>query len=454
MFKQLINQQREFFQTGATKELSFRLEALTKLAETIKSFESDIMNSLKADLNKSNFDAYSTEIGVVLNDIRFIKKRLHKWVKPKRVKTPLTHFGTSSYIYAEPYGVSLIIAPWNFPFQLALAPVIGAIAAGNCAIVKPSEYTPKTSKIIAQIFAEIFPESFISVLQGGVDVSQSLLKEPFDYIFFTGSPQVGKIVMKAAAEHLTPVTLELGGKSPCIVHKDAHIKHAAKRIAWGKYLNAGQTCIAPDYIYVHEAVKDVFIKTLKTYVKKLYSDHPLKNESYTRIIHKNHFNRLKEFLNDGEVVIGGKVDTDKLLIEPTVMTNITWENRIMKEEIFGPILPVLTYGNLPEVYDGIENSPNPLALYLFTENKTVEKEILKTIPFGGGSINDTVYHFANPHLPFGGVGTSGIGAYHGKASFETFSHHKSVLKQTTRFDIPLRYPNVKNGLQKIKWFFK
>src|SRR5690625_2069743 len=361
-YERLIKKQVDFFKSGHTKNYEFRKRSLKQLRKAIKKNEGKITAALNKDLNKSAFESYSTEIGVLLNEISFVLKHLKSWMKPKRVKTPMTHVGSSSYIYSEPYGVTLIIAPWNFPFQLAITPLVGAIAAGNCAIIKPSEFTPHTSAVIKEIISHNFGSEFISVIEGGIETNQALLKQAFDYIFFTGSPQVGKIVMKAAVEHLTPVTLELGGKSPCIVHKDAHIKHAAKRIAWGKYLNAGQTCIAPDYIYVHEAVKDVFIKTLKTYVKKLYSDHPLKNESYTRIIHKNHFNRLKEFLNDGEVVIGGKVDTDKLLIEPTVMTNITWENRIMKEEIFGPILPVLTYGNLPEVYDGIENSPNPLEI--------------------------------------------------------------------------------------------
>jgi aldehyde dehydrogenase (NAD+) len=379
---------------------------------------------------------------------------LRKWVKPEKVKTPLTHIGSKSFLYSEPYGVVLIVAPWNYPFQLAIAPLIGAIAAGNCAIIKPSELTPRTSEILARLVEEIFPKEYISVVLGGVEESQSLLNEKVDYIFFTGSVAVGKIIMEAAAKNLTPVTLELGGKSPCIIHKDANLKVAAKRIAWGKFTNSGQTCIAPDYLYVYQSIKAEFLHHLKDAIRELYGENPLDNPNYTRIVSEKHFNRLKSFLNDGEILYGGKSNPKTLIIEPTVLANITWEDSVMKDEIFGPILPVLEYDVLAHVIEGIHLHPNPLALYLFSENNNVQQEVVNSIPFGGGCINDTVYHFVSPYLPFGGVGSSGIGAYHGKGSFDTFSHKKSILKQTTLFDIPVRYPNTKNGLKKIKYFLK
>src|SRR5690625_5265472 len=323
------------------------------------------MDALRADLNKSEFEAYSTEIGVVLNEIRFVKKHLRKWMQPKRVKTPMTHFGASSRIYPEPYGVSLIIAPWNFPFQLSIAPIIGAIAAGNCVILKPSEFTPKTSALLTDMISANFGREFITVFEGGIKTNQALLKKPFDYIFFTGSPQVGKIVMKAASEHLIPITLELGGKSPCIIHEDAELKLAAKRIAWGKFLNAGQTCIAPDYVYVHETVKDDFLQLLKEEVANLYGTDVLTNENYSHIVNENHFNRLKALFNDGEIFFGGNVDEEKNKIEPTVMTDVSWEDDVMKGEIFGPILLVLIFENLVVVGDGISNSPSSYDISIY-----------------------------------------------------------------------------------------
>lgn len=450
----IVQNQKTFFRTNKTKDISFRLDALQKLRSAIKKYEKELMNALKADLNKSEFEAYSTEIGFVLEEIRFTIRNIRKWVKPEKVKTPLTHIGSKSFLYSEPYGVILIVAPWNYPFQLAIGPLIGAIAAGNCAIIKPSELTPKTSELLARLVEEIFPKEYISVVFGGVEESQALLNEKTDYIFFTGSVIVGKIFMEAAAKNLTPVTLELGGKSPCIIHKDANLKVAAKRIAWGKFTNSGQTCIAPDYLYVHQNIKDEFLLHLKNAIKELYGENPLDNPNYTRIVSEKHFNRLKSFLNNGEILLGGKSNPKTLVIEPTVLTNITWEDSVMKDEIFGPILPVLEYDVLTHVIEGIHRHPNPLALYLFSENNNVQQEVVNSISFGGGCINDTVYHFVSPYLPFGGVGSSGIGAYHGKGSFDTFSHKKSILKQTTLFDIPVRYPNTKNGLKKIKYFLK
>lgn len=453
-YSSLISKQKHFFLSGKTKEIDFRKEALHKLRDAIKNNEQQLIDALKADLNKSEFEAYTTEIGILLEEIRFTLKHLSSWVKPQKVKTPITHVGSTSYVYPEPYGVTLIISPWNYPFQLAVAPLIGAIAAGNCAIIKPSELTPITSQLLSSIISSIFPKEFVGVAEGDVETSQALLNENFDYIFFTGSVQVGKVIMEAAAKNLTPVTLELGGKSPCIVHEDANIKIAAKRISWGKFMNAGQTCVAPDYLYVHKRIKEEFLLHFKEATEELYSEDPLRNPNFTRIVSERHFNRLQSFLNNGTVTIGGNVNKARLTIEPTVLTNISWDDPIMQDEIFGPILPIMEYKQLSDVIEGIHNHPNPLALYVFSENERIQKEVLNSISFGGGCINDTVYHLASPYLPFGGVGNSGIGSYHGKGSFDTFSHHKSVLKQTTKFDLPFRYPNIKDGLKKIKLFLK
>lgn len=453
-YSSLMIKQKSFFHSGKTKDLSFRIKSLESLLKNVKAYEEQLMVALKTDLNKSEFDAYTTEIMIVLEELKFTLKHLKSWARPRKVKSPITHLGSTSYIYPEPYGVALIISPWNYPFQLAIAPLIGAIAAGNCAIIKPSELTPATSQVFANLIADTFPEEYIAVVQGGIEASEGLLKEAFDYIFFTGSVPVGKVIMAAAAKNLTPVTLELGGKSPCIVHKDANLKIAAKRIAWGKFVNAGQTCVAPDYLYLHKAVKTQFLQLFKEAIIELYTDNPLENPNFTRIVSERHFQRLSSFLDNGVVFIGGNTQLEKLVIEPTVLNEITWEHPVMQDEIFGPILPVLEYETLEEVIEGIDNHPKPLALYLFTENANIQEEILNRINFGGGCINDTVYHLASPHLPFGGVGTSGIGSYHGKGSFDTFSHEKSILKQTTHFDLPFRYPNLKDGLNKIKKLIK
>jgi aldehyde dehydrogenase (NAD+) len=453
-YTDLIQKQRSFFSEGKTKDVSFRMEALGRLRTIIKEQEQDLMDTLKADLNKSEFDAYLTEIGIVLEEIRFTMKNLKKWAKPRKVKSTIAQVGSKSYIYPEPYGVALIIAPWNYPFQLAIAPLIGAIAAGNCAILKPSELTPRTSALLSKLISEHFPEEYIAVVEGGVETSTALLNEKVDYIFFTGSVPVGKIIMEAASKNLTPVTLELGGKSPCIVHEDANIKLAAKRIAWGKYMNAGQTCVAPDYIYAHSSIKEQFLKELKHSIQELYSGDPIAAGNFTKIVSEKHFNRLTKFLSNGTAVQGGRHDLSTLTIEPTVLINITWEDEVMEDEIFGPILPVLEYEDLSNMISEINARPKPLALYIFSESDAIQNEILNHISFGGGCINDTVYHLSSPYLPFGGVGESGIGAYHGKGSFDVFSHEKSILKQTTKFDLPFRYPTTKNALKKVKLFIK
>lgn len=450
----LIQKQRNFFTSGKTKDVSFRLEALSKLRTVIKQHEQELMDALKADLNKSEFDAYLTEIGILLEEIRFTMKHLKKWAKPRKVKSSLAQIGSKSYIYPEAYGVALIIAPWNYPFQLAIAPLIGAIAAGNCAILKPSELTPQTSALLSKLISSHFPEEYISVVEGDAETSTALLSEKLDYIFFTGSVPVGKIIMEAASKNLTPVTLELGGKSPCIVHDDANLKLAAKRIAWGKYINAGQTCVAPDYLYVHSRVKEEFLKELMQAIQELYGENPIASGQFTRIVSEKHFSRLAKFLTNGTTIHGGRHDLSALSIEPTVLGNITWNDEVMQDEIFGPILPVLEYADLSKMIGEVTARPKPLALYIFTESEGVQSQILSSISFGGGCINDTVYHLSSPYLPFGGVGESGIGAYHGKGSFDVFSHEKSILKQTTRFDLPFRYPTTRDALKKVKMFIK
>jgi aldehyde dehydrogenase (NAD+) len=453
-YEVLIQKQRAFFMHGKTKSVSFRLQMLNQLRNLIKSNEKPLMDALKQDLNKSEFDSFISEIGIVLEEIRFTIKNLRKWAKPRRVKTSLTGLGSKSYIYPEPYGVALIIAPWNYPFQLAIAPLIGAIAAGNCAVIKPSELTPMTSRILKDIINENFPDDYISVVEGGVETSTALLKEQFDYIFFTGSVPVGRIIMEAASKHLTPVTLELGGKSPCIVHEDANLKLAAKRIAWGKYINAGQTCVAPDYLLVHKRVKEEFLRLFRESVVELYGPDPVQQGDFTRIVSERHFTRLTSFLKNGKIYFGGRYDQSNLVLEPTVLLDVSWEDEVMQDEIFGPILPVLEYEDISSIVGKINSRPKPLALYTFSDSQDVQNDILEHVSFGGGCINDTVFHLSSPYLPFGGVGESGIGAYHGKGSFDIFSHEKSILKQTNLFDLPFRYPNTKNALKKIKLFIK
>ena len=454
--KHIWQEQKSYFESHTTKDLDFRLKALNKLHQAIKTYESEIVLALHKDLNKSEFESYATEIGIVLEEIKFVKKRLRSWMKRKKLPTSLTHIGTCSYQYPEPYGVVLIISPWNYPFQLALLPLVGAIAAGNCTVIKPSELTPTVSKVICSLIGSAFDSKYIAVVEGGVDVSEELLSFKFDYIFFTGSVQVGRIVMQAAAQHLIPLTLELGGKSPCIVDKSANLVLSAKRIAWGKFLNAGQTCVAPDYLLVDQAIQSEFLKELTTAIIEMYSNEPLKNTAYTRIVSAKHFDRLVDFITQSkdEVIHGGKSDRGQLKIEPTIINNVCWNDSVMKEEIFGPILPILAFENLDEAISQIKNSANPLALYVFSENKNVVNRVISEVPFGGGCINDTVYHTASSYLPFGGRGESGMGAYHGKKSFDTFTHYKTILIQNNWFDIPFRYPNYKNALKYLKMFIK
>lgn len=452
--EKIIRLQRDYFKTGETLNVDFRIRQLKTLRSAIKEYEEEILEALRLDLNKSGLEGYATEIGVSLNDIDFAIRNIKKWTKRIYKKTSIINFPSRSFTIREPYGLTLIISPWNYPFNLTIQPLIGAIAGGNCAIVKPSEYSRYTSDILEKIIVKCFDEKYISLIKGGKEANQSLLKEKFDYIFFTGSTKVGKVVMESAAKYLTPLTLELGGKSPAIVCSDADIKVASKRIIWGKFINSGQTCIAPDYLLVDSKIKKELVKEMIKAILDFYGEKPIENEEYGKIINNEHFNRLKNYLKDKDILFGGNSSEDKLSIEPTLIDNVSLEDDIMNEEIFGPILPIIGFSKIEETIALIENNPTPLALYLFTNNKNIEEKILSEISFGGGCINDTVMHVSSHNLPFGGVGRSGMGSYHGKKTFDTFTHEKSILKKSTLIDIPLRYPPYKGNLKWVKKIFK
>ncbi len=432
-----IHQQKAFFQSGATKSESFRQEMLTRLRLVILKEQKAICNAVFQDLHKSPTETYLTEIGILLDELRYVQKHLHGWMQPQSVRTPLTHFPAHSSILHEPYGTALIIAPWNYPVQLTLLPLIGAISAGNCAVLKPSEYTPQTSRLLAKMIQECFPPEFVTTVTGGVPETTALLNERFDCIFFTGSPSVGKIVMTAAAKHLTPVILELGGKSPVIVDDTANLKLAARRIAFGKVMNAGQICVAPDYLLIDEKCTEDFLRNYRMALKRFSHDGTFSEMAH--IISKPHFDRLCCLMADGEPVIGGQTDAQRLWIAPTVLQNVDDNAAIMQEEIFGPILPIRTYRNKSECIPFIQQKEKPLALYIFSQDKAFVHEVLRGCSSGGVCINDVIMHTAQKHLPFGGVGNAGMGAYHGKASFDVFSHKRSVLYQFSSIDIPMRY---------------
>ncbi|WP_028594082.1 aldehyde dehydrogenase [Paenibacillus assamensis] len=452
--EQLLQSHQQYFHTGRTRDIHHRRQALQTLIDGIHRYELEIAEALRLDLGKSHTEAYATEIGLVLHEARLALKHVGKWTKARRVRTPLTHIGSKGYVIPEPYGSVLIIVPWNYPFQLALCPLIGAIAAGNTAVIKPSELAPHTSALLKRLMQELFPPSFVTVVEGGIDTNEALLELPFNYIFFTGSTAVGHIVMQAAAKRLIPVTLELGGKSPCIVHRDADIELAARRIAFGKWTNAGQTCVAPDYVYIHRSQHDALIMRLQAIVQQFYGDAPLMSDNYPSIINDRHFTRLTSYLEGEMIAFGGRHDREKRRIEPTTLTDITWESRVMQDEIFGPILPILPYEDIEEVIKAVTERPKPLALYLFSQDKAIQQQITERISFGGGCINDTLMHLATPYLPFGGVGESGMGSYHGQFSFSTFSHEKSLLVQSTWLDIPFRYPGTRHALKWLRRFMK
>ena len=450
--QETIAKQRAFFATGKTKDYDFRVSQLQKLSHLIKENEQLILDAIYADLRKPAIEAFGSEILGTLSEVKYALKHLKAWMKPQKVGTPITLFPSSSYIYAEPLGVVLIVAPWNYPFVLTLQPLIGAIAAGNCAILKPSEHTPHTSSAIAKIVNTNFDPSFITAIEGGIETNQALLAEKFDHIFFTGGTAIGKIVMEAAAKHLTPVTLELGGKSPCIIDETCDLDITAKRIIWGKFYNCGQTCVAPDYLLIQKNIKPILIEKLLECLKTFFGENPQQSPDLGRIVNERQFDRLVTLLNEGKILIGGQHDRGDRFIAPTLIDQVSPNSKIMGDEIFGPILPILEYDQIAEAIAFVNAQPKPLALYLFSSNKQNQAQILKEISFGGGCLNDIIMHLGNPELPFGGVGNSGMGAYHGKASFDTFTHRKSILKNSFRFDLKWRYPPYTMSLETLKKF--
>ncbi len=455
--EKILEEQKRYFDTQVTKDLDFRIKQLKVLKAGIKKYEKQIIEALYKDLGKHENEAYMTEVGYEYHSISQMIKNLKKWAKPERKSTSIISMPAKSYIISEPYGAVLIMSPYNYPFQLLIEPLIGAIAAGNTVVLKPSEAAPNISRVVGKMINDIFEEKYIACVDGSIETNTSLINSKFDYIFFTGSVQVGKIVMQAAAKNLIPVTLELGGKSPVIVDESAYIKEAARRIIWGKTLNAGQTCIAPDYVLVHESVKGELIKEMKRAIREFFGDDIEKSSSFGRIINDKHFNRIKAMIEkdkDG-IVFGGHTNEKTRYIEPTLIEISSWNAATMGEEIFGPVLPILTYHNIDNAIEDINKLPKPLAFYLFTTNRNVEKKTLSQISSGNACINDTISHITNSNLPFGGVGNAGMGAYHGKASFTTFSHRKGVLRKPAKINNTIIYPPfTERQLNVIKRFFK
>lgn len=437
--KAIVEKQKVYFDGGNTLPVKNRIAALKKLYAYIKANEKEITAALTADLGKSALEGFMCEAGLVMSEVSYMIKHTPKYAKDSPRVTCITNFAAKSFVKSSPYGNVLIMSPWNYPFLLTIDPLVDAIAAGNTAVVKPSAYSPATSAVIAKLITECFDPEYVAVVTGGRAENTCLLEQKFDYIFFTGSQGVGKEVLRKAAEHLTPVTLELGGKSPCIIDSAAKIPLAARRIVWGKYLNCGQTCVAPDYVLCHESVKDKFVAELKKQIVKQFGENPLTNPAYGKIINAKHFERVCGLIDSAKVAHGGKSDAATLKIEPTVLDNVTWEDKVMGEEIFGPVLPIVSYKNEEEIYETVRNHQKPLALYLFTQNKGLEKRVLSRCSFGGGCVNDVVVHLATNNMGFGGVGESGMGAYHGKTGFDTFSHKKSIVDKKTWIDLNMRY---------------
>jgi NAD-dependent aldehyde dehydrogenases len=445
---------RAFYNTGGTRPYAFRKKQLELLKNCLFMYEKEIESALFSDLKKNTEETYATETGLVLAEINVALKKLKGWMKPAFAQTNLVNFPSSSKIYRDPLGVVLIIAPWNYPLQLLLIPLVGAIAGGNCVVCKPSEFSPATSRLVEKMIGEIFSPHFVKVITGdGADVVPVMMKNfRFDHVFYTGSIPVGKMVYQMAAENLTPVTLELGGKSPAIIHDDANILVSAKRVAFGKFLNTGQTCIAPDYVLVQESVKDKFCEELKKFLVKFYSDDASNNYNYGKIINEKRFDKLLSYLGQGNILIGGEYNRSTLFFAPTVLLDVPLDASLMTDEIFGPILPVITFKTISEAMAIVERNPTPLAFYLFTNEKKIQREWIEKISFGGGCINNADWHFTNHHLPFGGVGNSGIGAYHGKYTFDTFTRAKPMMTSPTWFDPAFKYPPLKGKLKLFKWF--
>lgn len=437
--KDILQQQNHFFSSGKTIPAEFRLKQLESLKEAMIRHEADLAAALKEDLGKSRMESYMCEIGLTLSELTWMQKHLRSLMRSKRVSTPAAQFAAKSFRSPSPYGTVLIMSPWNYPVLLTLDPLIDAIAAGNTAVVKPSAYAPCTFDVMQTMIEECFPKHYVAVVDGGRVENQALLQQRFDMIFFTGGKTVGREVLRHAAEYLTPATLELGGKSPCIVDSTAKIRLAAKRIVFGKYLNCGQTCVAPDYILCDKRIRDELITAVLAEIEKQFGKEPLKNPNYGKIINEKHFERILGLINGEKLVYGGQSEPESLRIAPTVLNNITWDDAVMGEEIFGPLLPILTFDTLDEALDTVESHPHPLALYFFSEDKAAQKKVLDTCRFGGGCINDTIIHLATSDMPFGGVGESGMGSYHGRVGFETFSHYRSIVDKKTWMDLPIRY---------------
>lgn len=451
--KDILQQQNHFFSSGKTIPAEFRLKQLENLKEAMIRHEADLAAALKEDLGKSRMESYMCEIGLTLSELTWMQKHLRSLMRSKRVSTPAAQFAAKSFRSPSPYGTVLIMSPWNYPVLLTLDPLIDAIAAGNTAVVKPSAYAPCTFDVMKTMIEECFPAHYVAVVDGGRAENQALLQQRFDMIFFTGGKTVGREVLRHAAEYLTPVTLELGGKSPCIVDSTAKIRLAAKRIVFGKYLNCGQTCVAPDYILCDKRIRDELITAILAEIEKQFGKEPLKNPNYGKIINEKHFERILGLINGEKLVYGGQSEPESLRIAPTVLNNITWDDAVMGEEIFGPLLPILTFDTLDEALDTVESHPHPLALYFFSEDKAAQKKVLDTCRFGGGCINDTIIHLATSDMPFGGVGESGMGSYHGRVGFETFSHYRSIVDKKTWMDLPIRYQKYTGLKEKMMRMF-
>ena len=451
---EILENQKKFFESGKSRDINFIQRKLKQLKNSILKNEEVIYSALYKDLKKSKFEAYISEIGILLSEIDLVIKNIHKWSKPKKIRSSMLNFPSNDFIISEPYGCTLVIAPWNYPFQLAVSPIVSAIASGNTVVLKPSEITKHTGKIIKKLLSDIFEENHLKVILGGIPETTQLLNLRWDYIFFTGSVEVGKIIAKAASKHLTPCTLELGGKNPCIVDSTANLKLSAKRLVWGKFLNAGQTCIAPDFILAHESIKSKLIDLLITEIKNAYGMNPEISKSYPRIVNSNNFERLKAILKGEIVLYGGKTNSDDNYFAPTLIDSPNVNSKLMQKEIFGPILPILSFKNLNDIDKIIKTLEKPLALYIFSTNKNFYNSVIKKYSFGGGAINDTMIQFGNSRLPFGGVGESGIGAYHGKYSYETFTHKKSISIKSNWLDIPIRYAPYDGKLNLLKKVFK
>lgn len=449
-----VRRQRAFFQSGATRSLQYRREQLRKLLDAVIARESALLAALHADLRKSATEAYGSEMGMLLGEIRHALRHLPAWSKPSRRRVPLLAWPARGFVQPEPYGVALILGPWNYPLQLLLSPLVGAMAAGNCAVMKPSEFAPRTAAVIVELIGATFPSEYLAVVPGDREVAEALLREKFDTIFFTGSSNVGRAVMAAAARHLAPVTLELGGKSPCLVCADAPTRTTARRIAWGKFMNAGQTCVAPDFVLVDRRVRDPFLEALRRALREFYGEDPQQSPDYGRIVNRNHFDRLTRYLGNGRVIHGGQHDREDLYLAPTILADAPAESPVMQEEIFGPILPVVEFDQLEDALGQLRDRPTPLALYLFTRDGGTQQRVLATTRSGGVCINDTITHMVGKDLPFGGLGNSGLGAYHGKASFDAFTHRRSVLRRSLAIDPSLRYPPPRVPLESLKRAFR